>query len=38
MERDEQLNQVCDETILMYLPALKEALARLPEPAGQPQG
>jgi hypothetical protein len=38
MERDEQLNQVRDETILMYLPALKEALARLPEPAGQPQG
>ena len=33
MERDEELNQVRDETILMYLPALKEALAGLPEPA-----
>jgi hypothetical protein len=33
MKRDEGLNQVRDETILMYLPALKEALAALPEPA-----
>jgi hypothetical protein len=37
MQRDLELNQVRDETILMYLPALKEALARLPTPvAGQP--
>jgi hypothetical protein len=33
MARDEGLNQVRDETILMYLPALKEALGALPEPA-----
>jgi hypothetical protein len=37
MQRDEALNQVRDETILMYLPALKEALSRLPDPvAGAP--
>ena len=35
MKKDLELNQVRDETILMYLPALKEALARLPAPAAQ---
>jgi hypothetical protein len=37
MKRDVELNQVRDETILMYLPALKEVLAQLPAPAGQAQ-
>jgi hypothetical protein len=37
MKRDVELNQVRDETILMYLPALKEALAQLPATAGQTQ-
>ena len=37
MKRDVGLNQVRDETILMYLPALKEALAALPEPAAPAQ-
>jgi hypothetical protein len=37
MKRDVELNQVRDETILMYLPALKEELARLPAPAAQAQ-
>jgi hypothetical protein len=37
MVRDLEIDQVRDETILMYLPALKEALARLPDPAGHSQ-
>jgi hypothetical protein len=37
MKRDVELNQVRDETILMYLPALKEELAQLPAPAAQAQ-
>ncbi len=37
MERDKTIDQVRDETILMYLPALKEALGRLPAVAGHSQ-
>jgi hypothetical protein len=35
--KDRILNQVRDETIQMYLPALKEAVARLPATTGQRQ-